>query len=49
MLLASVACNKEAQTDNQPSVELKPQVTLSFNAALTTPTKTELGNSETAD
>ena len=49
MLLASVACNKEAQTDNQPSVELKPQVTLSFNAALTTPTKTEIGNSETAD
>lgn len=49
MLLASVACNKETQTDNQPSVELKPQVTLSFNAALTTPTKTEIGNSETAD
>ena len=49
MLLASVACNKEAQTDNQPSVELKPQVTLSFNASLTTPTKTEIGNSETAD
>lgn len=48
MLLASVACNKETQTDNQPSVELKPQVTLSFNAALTTPTKTEIGNSETA-
>lgn len=49
MLLASVACNKETQTDNQPSVELKPQVTLSFNAALTTPTKTEIGNSETDD
>lgn len=46
MLLASVACNKETQTDNQPSEELKPQVTLSFNAALTTPTKTEIGKSE---
>lgn len=49
LIFAVASCNKDVQGDEQAPVEAKPQVTLSFNAALTPPTKTEIGSSETSD
>lgn len=49
LIFAVASCNKDVQGDEQAPVEAKPQVTLSFNAALTPPTKTEIGSSATSD